>query len=83
MLEDDYLHEVTTVDKGKPIKYKRPLTPQEIVLIHAELSKMGGDYAPSKKENRQVDENGNTIETDPIKALIAKGLNLKIVSGKK
>lgn len=54
---------------GKPITYERNLTPNEIsnfkktlLLLNAELSKMAGDYAPTRSELSGKD--GKPIEVD-------------------
>lgn len=71
MIEPDYKHHVVGVEKGKTFKYKRPLTPNEIQIIHAELSKMAGDYNPSK--TAITDTNGNDIiSRDIIKSIAEK-----------
>ena len=51
MLEPNYRHEEiigADIKTGKVIRAMRPLTPKEIQLIHSELSKMDGSYAPAK-----------------------------------
>mgnify|MGYP005608853347 FL=1 len=58
MLKDDYRHEDTILNsQGEVIKYFRLLEPKEKILIHAELSKMGGDYAPAKVAETDTDGN--------------------------
>ena len=42
-------------------------------MLNAELSKMAGEYAPAKTENRNVDKNGDDV-ADPIAKAVALGL---------
>ncbi len=65
---------------GSEAEFERGLTPTEIanykkviVMLNAELSKMAGEYAPAKTENRNVDKNGDDV-ADPIAKAVALGL---------
>jgi hypothetical protein len=58
---DDNKAEIATFNKeGKLLKGWRQLTPNEIVMINAEISKMQGEYAPTKAD----------ITTNPTKIKI-------------
>ena len=41
---------VMNIISGRAIKYKRKLSPKEIQMLHAELSKMDGSYAAIKQD---------------------------------
>lgn len=41
---------VINIISGRAIKYKRKLSPKEIQMLHAELSKMDGSYAAIKQD---------------------------------
>ncbi len=65
---------------GSEAEFERGLTPTEIanykkviVMLNAELSKMAGEYAAAKTENRNVDKNGDDV-ADPIAKAVALGL---------
>lgn len=67
------------IANGEHILFRRQLTEMEKATllkraseIETEISKIEADYAPIKKENRNVDENGNDI-TDPLTKLIMSG----------
>jgi hypothetical protein len=71
------------INEGESHSYQRDLLPAEISSyhktlsgLHAELSKMGGDYAPAKVAN--VDEDGKVVKqilstTDAISLLKSYG----------
>ncbi len=61
MLSPDYrVQEVAGIANGMPVWVDRPLQPNEVKGIHAELSKMAGEYAPAKVESK-MDISGGKI----------------------
>ena len=64
MLEPDYrVQEVVGIANGKPIWVDRPLQPKEIQVIHAELSKMAGEYMPTKIAETDTSGNDKKIKS--------------------
>lgn len=64
MLEPDYMvQEVAGISQGQPIWVNRPLQPKEIQVIHAELSKMAGEYMPTKIAETDTSGNDKKINT--------------------
>lgn len=64
MLEPDYMvREVAGISQGQPIWVNRPLQPKEIQIIHAELSKMAGEYMPTKIAETDTSGNDKKINT--------------------
>lgn len=64
MLSHDYrVQEVAGIANGKPIWVDRPLQPNEVKGIHAELSKMAGEYAPAKVAETDSQGNDKKVNT--------------------
>ena len=64
MLSPDYrVQEVAGIANGMPIWVDRPLQPNEVKGIHAELSKMAGEYAPSKVAETDSQGNDKKVNT--------------------
>ena len=64
MLSPDYrVQEVAGISNGMPIWVDRPLQPNEVKGIHAELSKMAGEYAPAKVAETDSQGNDKKVNT--------------------